>query len=170
MLFQAVVVWLGREESCRVSLGSLCPSDPTAMLIFASPSGSFWLLSQCEKHVNTPFSSCKHFRYSPAWEGPSPREETPLYTLLVSKTCRKYFLKNRKNRNRLLPCINIMQSGVRLLSQWLWCWLESEEPGVCVNMDILAILSREISTLVNEENRMSVWLDSQCNVNTVFPT
>lgn len=30
-LFQA---WLGREESCRVSLGSLCPSDPTAMLTF----------------------------------------------------------------------------------------------------------------------------------------
>lgn len=45
VLFQAVVVWLGREESCRVSWGPLCPSDPTAVLIFASPSGFAWLLS-----------------------------------------------------------------------------------------------------------------------------
>lgn len=55
-LFQALVVLLGREELCRVSLGSLCPSDPKAMLIFASPSKFVWLQSQREKHVNTPFS------------------------------------------------------------------------------------------------------------------
>lgn len=176
---KAWVVWSGREESCRVSSGLLCLSDPTAVLDFASPSGFAWLLSLPE--------TCKYsLLLLQAFQVPSclpekvcALETKPLsipfwYPKYAEHIFSKILLKNRKNRNRLLPCINIMYtSGVRWLPQlpsgdfdvdW------RQQTLLCVNMDISAILSRAIGTLVTEEHWDSVLLDSQYNVNTVFPT
>lgn len=159
VLCQAVVVWSGRKESCRVSLHLLCPSGPTAVHIFCQ---SRWICF-------APKSTRETCKYSPApTANVSGTILTEVYALerrplSYLKYAEGIFSKIEQEQTAALHKHNVCIWSEMISTAavgWLWCQLEAEKPAMCEHGHLNYIKQRNKITLISEKQWDSVMLNT----------